>query len=246
MSEISRTALFGKLNTLAYKAIEGATVFCKMRGNPYVELEHWFAQLLQNQESDLHRIVQHYGLDISVLAKDVTAALDRLPRGATAISDFSPHIENAIERAWTYATLQFGEAQVRTGYLVVGMLKTPGLRSPLMQLSKQFERVKVEDLADNFAKICDASAESKMRAQDGTGMGSGAPGEDSGAVAPAAMGKGDALKKFAVDLTEKAKKGEIDPVSGRDEEIRQIVDILMRRRQNNPMLTGEEIGRAHV
>jgi len=239
MSEISRTALFGKLNSLAYKAIEGATVFCKMRGNPYVELEHWFAQLLQAQDSDLHRVIQHYGLDVSVIAKDMTAALDRLPRGATAISDFSPHIENAIERAWTYATLQFGEAQVRTGYLLVGMLKTQSLRNPLFGLSKQFEKVKVEDLADNFAKICDASPEAQMRAQDGTGMGSGAPGEDSGAMAPAAMGKGDALKKFAVDLTEKAKKGEMDPVTGRDEEIRQIVDILMRRRQNNPLLTGE-------
>ncbi|MDQ7957961.1 MAG: type VI secretion system ATPase TssH [Pseudomonadota bacterium] len=239
MSEISRTALFGKLNPLAYKAIEGATVFCKMRGNPYVELEHWFAQLLQNQESDLHRIVQHYGLDISVLARDLTAALDRLPRGATAISDFSPHIENAIERAWTYATLQFGEAQVRTGYLVFGMLKSPSLRNPLLGLSKQFEKVKVEDLGEHFARICDASAESKMRAQDGTGMGSGDVGDETGAMAPAAMGKGDALKKFAVDLTEKARKGEMDPVTGRDEEIRQIVDILMRRRQNNPLLTGE-------
>ncbi len=239
MSEISRTALFGKLNSLAYKAIEGATVFCKMRGNPYVELEHWFAQLLQAQDSDLHRVIQHYGLDVSVIAKDLTAALDRLPRGATAISDFSPHIENAIERAWTYATLQFGEAQVRTGYILVGMLKTQSLRNPLFGLSKQFEKIKVEDLADNFVKICDPSPESQMRAQDGTGMGSGAPGEDSGAMAPAAMGKGDALKKFAVDLTEKAKKGEMDPVTGRDEEIRQIVDILMRRRQNNPLLTGE-------
>jgi type VI secretion system protein VasG len=239
MSEISRTALFGKLNSLAYKAIEGATVFCKMRGNPYVELEHWFAQLLQAQDSDLHRVIQHYGLDVSVIAKDMTAALDRLPRGATAISDFSPHIENAIERAWTYATLQFGEAQVRTGYLLVGMLKTQSLRNPLFGLSKQFEKIKVEDLADNFVKICDASPEAQMRAQDGTGMGSGAPGEDSGAMAPAAMGKGDALKKFAVDLTEKARKGEMDPVTGRDEEIRQIVDILMRRRQNNPLLTGE-------
>ncbi len=239
MSEISRTALFGKLNVLAYKAIEGATVFCKMRGNPYVELEHWFAQLLQQQDSDLHRVIQHYGLNISVLARDMTAALDRLPRGATAISDFSPHIENAIERAWTYATLQFGEAQVRTGYLLVGMLKTPSLKNPLLGLSREFDKVKVEDLADHFARICDASPESQMRAQDGTGLGSGAPGEDSGAMAPAAMGKGDALKKFAVDLTEKARKGEIDPVTGRDEEIRQIVDILMRRRQNNPLLTGE-------
>jgi type VI secretion system protein VasG len=239
MSEISRTALFGKLNSLGYKAIEGATIFCKMRGNPYVELEHWFAQLMQTPDSDVHKIVQYYGLDPSAMAKDMTTALDRLPRGATAISDFSPHIENAIERAWTYATLQFGEAQVRTGYLVLGMLKTPNLRNPLLAISKQFERVKVEDLAENFAKICDSSPEAQMRAQDGTGMGSGTPGEDSGAMAPAAMGKGDALKKFAVDLTEKAKKGEMDPITGRDEEIRQIVDILMRRRQNNPLLTGE-------
>jgi type VI secretion system protein VasG len=239
MSEISRTALFGKLNSLGYKAIEGATIFCKMRGNPHVELEHWFAQLLQTPDSDLHKIIQHYGIDASVLAKDMTTALDRLPRGATAISDFSPHIENAIERAWTYATLQFGEAQVRTGYLLLGMLKTQSLRNPLLGISKQFERVKPEDLAENFAKICDASPEAHMHAQDGTGMGSGTPGEDNGAMAPAAMGKGDALKKFAVDLTEKAKKGEMDPITGRDEEIRQIVDILMRRRQNNPLLTGE-------
>ena len=239
MSEISRTALFGKLNALAYKAIEGATVFCKMRGNPYVELEHWFAQLLQQPDSDLHRVIQHYGLDLSVIAQDITAALDRLPRGATAVSDLSPHIENAIERAWTYATLQFGEAQVRTGYLLVGMLKTQSLRNPLFGLSKQFEKIKVEDLSENFPRICDASPEAKMRSQDGTGMGSGAPGEDSGAIAPAAMGKGEALKKFAVDLTEKARKGEMDPISGRDNEIRQIIDILMRRRQNNPLLTGE-------
>ncbi|MEN9395566.1 MAG: hypothetical protein RLZ81_96 [Pseudomonadota bacterium] len=239
MSEISRTALFGKLNALCYKAVEGATVFCKLRGNPYVELEHWLAQLLQNQDSDLHHIVRHYGLDASVLAKDLTNALDRLPRGATAISDIAEQIPDAIERAWTYATLKFGEGQIRTGYLVIGMLKTPSLRNRLLGISKQFEKVKTEDLTDNFAKICDASPEAQMRAQDGTGLGSGAPGEDSGAMAPAAMGKGEALKKFAVDLTEKAKKGEMDPITGRDEEIRQIVDILMRRRQNNPLLTGE-------
>lgn len=239
MSEISRVALFGKLNPLAYKAIEGATVFCKMRGNPYVELVHWMAQLLQNNETDLDAIVRHYQLDVSALAKDLTAALDRLPRGSTAISDFSELIENSIERAWVYATLQFGEAQVRTGYLMLGMLKTNSLRNALLSISKQFERIKADDLASNFAKICGGTAEARLGAQDGTGMGSGEPGTDSGAIAPAAMGKQEALKKFCVDLTERAREGKMDPVTGRDEEIRQIVDILMRRRQNNPILTGE-------
>ena len=109
MSEISRTALFGKLNSLAYKAIEGATVFCKLRGNPYVELVHWLQQILQTPDSDLHRIVRHFELNSSLLAKDVTDSLDRLPRGATAISDFSPHVENAVERGWVYATLMYGD-----------------------------------------------------------------------------------------------------------------------------------------
>src|ERR1044071_1704312 len=105
MADISRVALFGKLNSLAYRAIEAATVFCKLRGNPYVELIHWFHQILQLQDSDIHRIVQHFDLNAATLAKDITAALDRLPRGATAISDLSAHVEEATERAWVFGTL---------------------------------------------------------------------------------------------------------------------------------------------
>ena len=239
MSEISRVALFGKLNPLAYKAIESATVFCKMRGNPYVELVHWMVQLVQNNETDLDAILRHYQIDASAMARDMTAALDRLPRGSTAISDFSELIENSIERAWVYATLQFGEAQVRTGTLIIGMLKSNSLRNALLAISKEFAKIRADDLAENFNKICGGTGEAKLGAQDGTGIGSGEPGAEAGAMSPAAMGKGEALKKFCVDMTERAREGKMDPVSGRDEEIRQIVDILMRRRQNNPILTGE-------
>src|SRR5918996_1363589 len=142
MTEINRSALFGKLNSLAYKAIEGATVFCKLRGNPYVELVHWLQQILQAQDSDVHRIVKHFELDPSHLAKDITEALDRLPRGSTSISDLSTHVENAVERGWVYSTLMFGESQVRTGHLVVGMLKTPSLRNVLLGISKHFDAIK--------------------------------------------------------------------------------------------------------
>jgi type VI secretion system protein VasG len=238
MTEISRSALFGKLNPLAYRAIEGATVFCKLRGNPYVELVHWLHQILQTQDSDLHRIVRHFELDGSKLAADIVAALDRLPRGATAISDFAPSIEEAVERAWVFATLMFGESQIRTGHLIFGALRTTTLRNALYAISRQFERVKPEALGDNFAKIVAGSPEDAMRAADGSTMGA-APGEASGAMAPAAMGKQEALAKFSVDLTERARAGEIDPIVGRDQEIRQVVDVLMRRRQNNPILTGE-------
>jgi len=237
MTEISRTALFGKLNALAYKAIEGATVFCKLRGNPYVELQHWLNQILNSPDSDLHRIIQHYKLDTSVLASDVTAALDRLPRGASSLTDLSSFVCDTVERGWVYGSLMYGDTQVRTGYLVIGALKTSSLRPALMSISRQFDRISLDDLTANFSKVVGGSPEDGLRPSDGSGAGE--PGEASGALAPAAMGKQEALKRYAVDLTERARKGELDPVAGRDEEIRQIVDILLRRRQNNPILTGE-------
>ncbi|HTT13069.1 MAG TPA: type VI secretion system ATPase TssH [Burkholderiaceae bacterium] len=240
MTEISRAALFGKLDALAYKAIEGATVFCKLRGNPYVELEHWLFQILQNQDSDLHRVMRHFGIESAALAADLTRALDRLPRGATSITDLSSHVEDAVERGWVYGSLLFGDTVVRTGYLLVGILKTPSLRNVLLAISRQFERVKAEALVEQLGAIMRGSPEDAQRATDGYGGGAeGAPGEASSAMPPAALGKQEALKRFAVDLTERARKGELDPVAGREEEIRQIVDILMRRRQNNPILTGE-------
>ena len=240
MTEIKRVALFGKLNPVAYRAIEAATVFCKMRGNPYVELIHWIHQILQLQDSDLHHIVRQFNLEPGHLAKDITESLDRLPRGSTSISDLSSHVEEAVERGWVYATLMFGEAQVRTGYLMVGILKQRGLRNELLAISKEFDKIKLETLTDRFQEVVAGSPEDAMTARDGFQVGGGAePGEASGAIAPAAMGKQDALRQFSVDLTERARKGELDPIVGRDEEIRQIVDILMRRRQNNPILTGE-------
>ena len=239
MSEISRVALFGKLNRLGYQAVEGATVFCKLRGNPYVELVHWLHQILQNQNSDLHRIAEHYKLDPAKLVGDMQRALDALPRGASSIQDLSEHLEDATERAWVWGSLLFNASQVRSGFLILGMLKTPALRNILFGISQEFKKIKPDDLAENFRDAVNGSPEEGQGATDGSAVGSGAPGEESGAMAPAAMGKEEALKKFCTDLTQQARDGKMDPIVGRDEEIRQVVDILMRRRQNNPILTGE-------
>ncbi|MBX3623954.1 MAG: type VI secretion system ATPase TssH [Rhizobacter sp.] len=235
MAEISRSALFGKLNPLAYKAIEGATVFCKLRGNPYVELQHWLFQILQNQDSDIHRIAKHYGMDASNLVADLQNSLDRLPRGASSVTDLSTFVEDAVERGWVYGSLMYGGTHVRTGFLIVGLLKTKSLRNVLMSISKQFEKIQTDDLTENFLKIVGGSPEDQQTASES----GAAPGEASGAISPAAMGKQEALKQFTTDLTEQARSGKMDPIVGRDDEIRQVVDILMRRRQNNPILIGE-------
>jgi type VI secretion system protein VasG len=239
MTHFTAEALFGKLNKLAYRSIESATNFCKLRGNPQVELVHWINQILQLQDSDLRRILQHFGCDASRVAEGLTEALEVLPRGARAI-DFSEDLGEATQQGWLYATLHFGETQVRTGYLLIGILNSRQLKSVLMRISKELDQIKLEALTDNFAKIVAGSPEDGQSASDNFKLGSaGAPGEASGAIAPAQLGKQEALKQFTVDLTEQARQGKIDPIVGREGEIRQVVDILMRRRQNNPILTGE-------
>jgi type VI secretion system protein VasG len=242
MSEISRVALFGKLDATAYKAIEAATVFCRLRGNPYVELEHWIAQILELADSDWHRIIRHHGLDAGALAKDLAAALDRLPRGASAVADFAEHVTHAVERGWVFGSLMYGETSVRTGALLVAMLETTALRNALFGISRQFDRIRAGDLARDLARIVAGSPEGSA------GADTGAPdaatqavrgGEAGGAPAPAALGRQEALRRYTTDLTAQARTGRMDPVVGRDDEIRQVVDILMRRRQNNPILIGE-------
>lgn len=240
MSEINRVSLFGKLNSVGYKAIESATVFCKMRGNPYVELIHWLHQILQLQDSDLHRIIKQFNMDHARLAKDFTETLDKLRRGSTSITDLSSQVEEAVERGWVYATLLFGDTQVRTGYLIVAILKTPKLRNALPAISKEFDKIKIETLTDRFDELVGGSPEDSLHNTDGFQVGGGAtPGDASGTIPQAQMGQQEALRQFTVDLTEQARQGKIDPIVGRDGEIRQIIDILMRRRQNNPILTGE-------
>jgi len=235
MATINRSAIFGKLNPVAYRAVEAAYNFTRLRNNSYVELVHWIQQILQLQDSDLHRVIKHYDLDAARLAADITKSLDELPRGTTSSVNFSAHIDEAIEHAWLKASLLFNESHIRTGYLIAGMLDNRDLASQLYQISDQFKKVKFENLVEEYDTITGGSPETTMQAKEGfKGDAEGGDG-----VAPAPMGKGEALAQYTVDLTEEARNGNMDPIVGRDEEIRQMVDVLMRRRQNNPILTGE-------
>lgn len=237
MSNISRVSLFAKLNPIAFKSVEGATVLCKLRGNPYVELVHWVAQILQQDDSDWHHILRHFEVDAGLLLADVQRALERQPGGAQGISDLSESITNAVERAWVYASLMYGVHKVRTGHVLVALLKTDFLTQELLRISPRFKQIREAVLSENFANMVEHSAEHALQNTD---LPQGAvPGEASGAMHAAQLGGEEALKRYTVDLTEKARKGEIDPVTGRELEVRQIVDILLRRRQNNPLITGE-------
>ncbi|WP_257624590.1 AAA family ATPase [Variovorax boronicumulans] len=235
---ISRRALFGKLNLTLFRALESATAFAKLRGNPYVELIHWLHQLWQLSDSDLHRILRHYQVDPQVVEKDLAVALSALPAGATSLSDFSHHIGSTIERAWLLSSLEFGGRSIRSGWLLVALVQTPELRGVLIGASAAFQKIPVDALNESIMAIVGGSPEDKEGAHDGSGLTAAVPGESSGALADVQDGK-SALSKYCSDLTARARAGEIDPVIGRENEIRTMVDILLRRRQNNPLLTGE-------
>ena len=235
---ILRRALFGKLNLTLFRALESATAFAKLRGNPYVELTHWLHQLWQLSDSDLHRILRHYQVDPQLVEKDMAIALSALPAGATSLSDFSHHIGAAVERAWILSSLEFGAHSIRSGWLLAALLQTPELRRVLLGVSAAFQKIPADALSESFVAIVGGSPEDKEGAHDGSGLTSAVPGESSGALADVHDSK-SALGKYCNDLTARARDGEIDPVIGREHEIRTMVDILLRRRQNNPLLTGE-------
>ncbi|WP_175942324.1 type VI secretion system ATPase TssH [Burkholderia pyrrocinia] len=234
MSDIGRVNLFGKLNPFLYETLEQATGFCRLRGNPYVELAHWFKQILQRPDGDLQRVLRRFDIDEAAIDRALVTALDRLPRGAGSVSDLSVHIDDAVERAWVYATLKYDATRIRGAVLLLAILKTPQLRNVLMGITREFERIVPDVLADELESIVEGSPEAQPAAHSSqAGLGGDA------AVRGATAAEGSALARFAVDLTARARAGEIDPVVGRDAEIRQIVDILLRRRQNNPLLVGE-------
>ncbi|MFE8647228.1 type VI secretion system ATPase TssH [Sphingomonas sp. NCPPB 2930] len=237
-AEIGRASLFGKLDPLLFGSLESATALCKLRGNPYVELVHWLHAVLQQPDSDLLRVLRHYGLPQEDIARDLVRALDALPRGSTSITDMSAHVESSAERAWVYATLLYGQSVVRSGHWLVALGKTPGLRNVLAGASRALAQLPWDTLARDLPQLVEGSAEqAAARPMDTTAGPDRTAAEGHGD--PAAANPKSALARFAVDLTGQARKGKLDPVTGRDAEIRQMIDVLMRRRQNNPLLTGE-------
>ncbi|MBN3779978.1 type VI secretion system ATPase TssH [Burkholderia sp. Ac-20345] len=234
---ISRQTLFGKLGVQLYRGIESATNFCKLRGNPFVELVHWLHQLQQQPDGDLQRIVRHAGIDRDALERDFVRALAALPAGASSISDFSWHIESAIERAWVLATLEHGEHRVRGAWLIAALVSTPDLRRVLLSISPTFGKIPVDGLGDVLPGWIAGSPEAADASYDHSELSPATPGEASGAMS--GPQKSGSLEQYCTDLTARAQAGEIDPVIGRELEIRTMIDVLLRRRQNNPLLTGE-------
>ncbi|HET6961885.1 MAG TPA: type VI secretion system ATPase TssH, partial [Terriglobia bacterium] len=233
--KVNLKALIGRLNDPCRSALEGAAGLCLSRTNYDVEIEHLLLKLMEAADSDLARILRQYEIDPSRLSKDITRALDRLKTGNSRTPALSPRIPQLVEDAWLLASVDFGASKIRSGHLVLALLANEDLSRLAREVSKEFANVSVESLRKNLADITAGTAEDKAAVALGApSAGPGGAGESA-----ATPGKTQALDQYTVDLTAKARKGAIDPVLGRDFEIRQVIDILTRRRQNNPIMTGE-------
>lgn len=228
---VSLKALIGKLNPTCRSALEGAAGLCLTRTHYDVDLEHLFLKLGESSDTDFQRILRHEDIDRAQLDRDLTRALDRLKTGNARTPALSPRIPQLISEAWTLASIEFGAAQIRSGHLLLALLANEDLNRLARESSDEWRKISVEALRQHFVDVVAGSGEDKAEPK-------AAMPEAGSSHAPGA-GKTPALDQYTIDLTGRARQGDIDPVLGRDVEIRQLVDILTRRRQNNPILTGE-------
>src|SRR5579871_4684866 len=235
-ADISVEAVAGKLNRIGYESFIQALRQAKSAGNRNIELAHWLLHLLQKDKTDLALTADHFKLNRGKLIADATAVVSAFRKNETEMPGISNQVADALDRGWHYATLLFGETQIRTGHLLVALLKSPELRRALLGISQEFAKIPIDEAAAGHHSLWAASDEGNLRPMDGSGVAAAA--SEGTTAAPGAKGT-TALDRFSQELTAKAKAGEMDPILGRDDEIRQVIDVLMRRRQNNPILTGE-------
>ncbi len=232
---VNLKSLIGRLNDTCRTALEGAAGLCLSRTNYDVEIEHILAKLIETDDTDLHKICRHYEVNIDRLTKDISAALDRLKTGNSRTPGISDRLPDWFQDAWLLASVEFGAARVRSGHLLLALLSNERTARIARDISREFSHISIESLQKDLDDVTRDSAE----ARDAQSLGENAGASNGAPIAAGVPGKTKALDQYTEDLTAKARSGKIDPILGRDFEIRQVIDILTRRRQNNPIMTGE-------
>ncbi len=221
-------SLIGKLDETCRNSLEGAAGLCLSRTHYNVEIEHWLIKLLEVEGSDLRIILRAYDIDGGAAVAELTRAVDRLKTGNARPPALSPSLVELAREAWLTASLDYEATEARSGHVLIALLSKDALARQAMESCRSLEKIPIDALRNRLVELTADSIEARR-----------SRGKESVPAAQAERKKGGALDQFTIDLTARARAGEIDPVLGRDSEIRQVIDILTRRRQNNPILTGE-------
>jgi type VI secretion system protein VasG len=235
MAQLNLKSLIGKLNDTCRRTLEAAAGLCLSRTHYNVEIEHWLARLLDESGTDLEAIFRHFKVDIGQLKSDLNATMDQFKTGNARPPALSPNVVDLAREAWLIGSLEFGEYATRSGHVLCALLLDDSLSRVARDTSDELEKIDPAALMKELPSITADTSEAHTATSSAPagGAGKGQP------VRPSGSSKTPSLDQFTIDLTARAEAGEIDPVLGRDEEIRQVVDILTRRRQNNPIMTGE-------
>ncbi len=239
---INLKTLIGKLNETSRTAATRAASICVSLGQFEVDLEHLFLALLEQPKSDFVLIARNMGISVSMLEADLQAEVQRLKAGNSRTPVFSARLPKLFENAWLIASLdiQTGRvAEIRSGHLLQAMLTDPELAQLAYRGSKLFDKFDVEMIKHKLDKVAAGSQEEVAKVVESAAEEGSGGADPVGDMAAKGASKTPALDQFTTNLTQRARDGKVDPVIGRDTEIRQAIDILMRRRQNNPILTGE-------
>jgi type VI secretion system protein VasG len=231
--QVNLRELVGKLNAPCRRALEAAAGLCLSRSNYNVEIEHWLLKLLEDSQGDLAPILRNFEVDVSRLSADLTRTIDSLKTGNSRSPALSPEVVSLIREGWLVASIEFGAGLTRSGHLLCALLGDESLSRRAVSASREFDKISLEALRQNFYNLVGDSAETAA-APPASAAGGATSGDRK-----AGPTKTPSLDQYTIDLTARARGGDLDPVLGRDPEIRQIVDVLTRRRQNNPILTGE-------
>lgn len=231
MITIDLKSLVGKLNESCRTALEGAAGLCLARTHYNVEIEHWLLKLLELPDSDITALLEKFEINPGKLSADLNRELDKIKAGNTRAPALSPSIVDLAKNAWMLASVEYGHQMATSAHVLAALLLDDSLRRTTEVTSGELKKIAAESLRAVLPSIVGSTAESIS-----AGVGDTSSSND---ATPAGPSSTPALDKFTINLTEDAKHGKIDAVLGRDEEIRQIIDILLRRRQNNPILTGE-------
>ncbi len=230
--------LISKLNDECRQAAERAASLCMSRGHFEVDIEHLMLALLEQPRGDFSLLCQRFDMAPSALSRDLEAQLATFKTGNTRTPVFSAHLPTLLEHAWLIASLDTALPRIRSGHLMLALMTESGLQQMALRASRLFAKVRVDELKHKLDTLAQGSTEAR---QAGAPSGAASDTEADSADTPAhtSGGKTPALDQFTTNLTQRARDGKLDPVIGRETEIRQTIDILMRRRQNNPILTGE-------
>jgi type VI secretion system protein VasG len=229
---VNLKSLIGKLNGPTRSTLEAAAGLCLSRTHYNIEIEHYLMKLMEASDTDAARIFRHFEVNQSRLAAELTRSLDKLKSGNARTPAISPTVLRMLTQAWTTGSIDYGAWQVRTGFTLLALVADEELARIVREVSKELQKIEPEALKKDFIALVHGSQEDEATEEAPEAAGEGAPPRPPG-------GKTTNLDQFTVNLTANAKSGKLDPVLGRDTEIRQVIDILMRRRQNNPILTGE-------